>query len=171
MKEVHLVPYDPDWPNLFAREAALVLNCFPRPPLRIEHMGSTAIPGLAAKPVIDLIVLVADLADGLAAVPALEATGYSYWAANPDTSKLFLVKGLPPAPQRTHHLHVYVDAQQFDRHILFRDALRADPALLARYQALKTGLAKQHQFDREAYTEAKSAFIDDAIATLGGPGR
>lgn len=171
MEEVHLVAYDPDWPQDYAREAELVVSCFPQPPLRIEHMGSTAIPGLAAKPVIDLIVLVADLADGLAAVPALEATGYSYWAANPDTTKMFLVKGLPPAPQRTHHLHIYADAKPFERHIMFRDALRANPVLLARYQAIKTDLAAKHRFDREAYTNAKSAFIDEAIAALDGPAR
>ncbi|MEO5807704.1 GrpB family protein [Devosia sp.] len=163
---VHIVAYDPNWPKRYQAEAALVLSCFPHRPLRIEHMGSTAVPGLSAKPVIDLIVLVDDLAQAKLAVPALEATGYSYWAANPDTSKLFLVKGLPPAPQRTHHLHVYTDASEFDRHMVFRDALRSEPTTLAAYQGLKTELAERFWHDREAYTNAKATFIDGVVARL-----
>ena len=163
MDEIQIVPYDAAWPAKFAAERDLVLACLPRPPLAIEHIGSTAVPGLAAKPVIDIIVLVADLADGRAAMSALEATGYSYWRDNPDRTKLFLVKGLPPAPRRTQHLHIYADAAALDRHLRFRDRLRADPAMREAYQSLKSQLAAEHRDDRGAYTEGKSAFIDGVV--------
>src|SRR5436305_6361661 len=152
MEEIRVEPYDPSWPAKFAAERELVLGCFITPPLGVEHIGSTAVPGLAAKPVIDIQVLVTDLRHGQEAIPDLEATGYSYWRGNPDTSKLFMVKGLPPAaPQRTHHLHVYADAAEFDRHLCFRDRLRADPDLRDAYQMLKLRLAAEHRDDREAY--------------------
>jgi GrpB-like predicted nucleotidyltransferase (UPF0157 family) len=171
LEEIRLAAYDPAWPHSFAVERDLVLGCFATPLLRIEHVGSTSIPGLDAKPVIDIIVLVADLADGHAAVPALEAAGYSYWRDDPVQSKLLLVKGLPPAPQRTHHLHVHADAGEVERHLVFRDHLRADADARRRYLALKQELAEQHRNDREAYSDAKSAFIDAIVAASGGPPR
>lgn len=168
---VELSPYDPDWPAAFEREKLLIAPILGGNVRLIEHMGSTAIPGLSAKPVIDVIVLVDDLEAAKEGVPALEATGYSYWAANPDTSRLFLVRGLPPAPRRTHHLHIHANAEEVNRHLLFRDRLRADPAVLAEYQALKWALAERYRHDREAYTEAKASFIDALIREMGGPER
>ena len=160
---IEIVPYDPAWPASYENEAALVLTCLDHPPLRIAHMGSTAVVGLAAKPVIDIIVLVADLDQVRPSIPTLEATGYSYWRDNPDKTKLFLVKGLPPAPQRTHHLHVYTYAKEFDRRIRFRDALRESASLRADYVGLKQGLAERFAGDREAYTAGKAEFIDRAV--------
>ncbi|MEO8884039.1 MAG: GrpB family protein [Devosia sp.] len=168
VEEIHLVPYDPSWPDKYAAERDVVVSCLIRPPLLIAHMGSTSIPGIAAKPVIDIIVLVADLAEGHAAVPALEATGYSFWRDNPDKSKLYLVRGLP---NRTHNLHIHADAEEVRRHLLFRDHLRADPAARDAYQALKQELAIRYRTDREAYSKAKSAFVDDIVAKAGGPDR
>ncbi len=165
--------HDPDgsWPAAFEAERVAIAPLFPVAPLLIEHMGSTAVPGLGAKPVIDLIVLMARLADALPAIPALEATGYSFWAANPDKTRLFLVKGLPPAPRRTHHLHIYEDADEVKRHLLFRDHLRADAATRDAYWRLKRDLADRHRHDRDAYTAAKNGFVDAVIARLGGPPR
>lgn len=167
--EIH--SYDPAWPAAFERERRLILKSFAEPPLRIEHMGSTAIPGLPSKPIIDIIVLIRDLADAHAAVPALEATGYSFWRDNPDKTKLYLAKGLPPAPRRTHHLHIYDDAGEITRHLLFRDHLRSSPEGLAAYLALKTDLAARFRNDREAYSIGKDAFVDAVVASLGGPPR
>lgn len=165
MDEIHLQPYDPRWPARFAAEREFLAACFSTLPLAIEHIGSTAIPGLAAKPIIDIMVLVADLADGRAAIGALEAGGYSYWRDNPDRARLFLVKGLPPsAPQRTHHLHIVADTARLERHLVFRDALRRDPARRDAYQALKTDLALRYRNDREAYTDAKDAFVAEILA-------
>jgi GrpB-like predicted nucleotidyltransferase (UPF0157 family) len=162
--EIHIEPYDARWPDMYRAEREIVEKLIPLAHLAIEHMGSTAVPGLAAKPVIDIIVLIDDLDEVRPYIPALEASGYSYWADNPDTSKLFLVKGLPPAPRRTHHLHVYVDANEFERHIRFRDILRADANLRHAYEALKFGLAERFRGDREAYTKSKEGFIAAALA-------
>jgi GrpB-like predicted nucleotidyltransferase (UPF0157 family) len=160
---------DADWPAAFARERALLEPAFAAPRPAIEHMGSTSVPGLPAKPIIDIIVLVEHLDQGRAAIPALEALGYSFWADNPDKSKLYLVKGLPPAPRRTHHLHIYADPSEVRRHLLFRDHLRSSAAAREAYLALKHDLASRFRDDREAYTEGKAAFIDAIVAELDGP--
>lgn len=171
MDEIIVETYDPAWPRKFEAERPLIAACFVRPPRAIEHIGSTSVPGLDSKPVIDIIALVDDLADGVAAVPALEAVGYSFWRDNPDNATLFLVKGLPPAPQRTHHLHIYADSVELARHLTFRDALRADSNLRDTYAALKRDLATRFRHDREAYTDAKTEFIDAVVAGDGGPAR
>jgi GrpB-like predicted nucleotidyltransferase (UPF0157 family) len=168
---VELHAYDPDWPAAFERERRLIAPLFRRPPRRIEHMGSTSIPCLRSKPIIDIIVLVDDLGDARLAIPALEATGYSFWADNPDKTKLYLAKGLPPAPRRTHHLHIHDDEGEVRRHLIFRDHLRNDPAALDAYLALKAELASRFREDREAYSQHKSAFIDEMVLSLGGPPR
>jgi len=168
---IELSPADPNWPAAFAAERSRILPLFAVPPLLIEHMGSTAIPGLPAKPVIDILVLVEDLRSGRAAIPALEALGYAYWADNPDKGKLFLVKGLPPAPRRTHHLHIYTDPDEVQRHLLFRNHLRSDTEARDAYLALKQDLAARYRDDREAYSNLKSAFVDEIVHSLGGPER
>jgi GrpB-like predicted nucleotidyltransferase (UPF0157 family) len=168
---VELHVYDPDWPAAFERERRLIAPLFRRPPRRIEHMGSTSIPGLRSKPIIDIIVLVDDLEVGHEAVPALEATGYSFWADNPDKTKLYLAKGLPPAPRRTHHLHIHDDEEEVQRHLVFRDHLRSSAEACAAYLALKEDLAARFRDDREAYSKHKTEFVDGLLRSLGGPGR
>ena len=100
--------------------------------------------------------------------PALEALGYTCWRADPVATKLLLIKGLP---NRTHHLHIHADVAEVHRHIVFRDHLRAHPEDSAAYEALKLDLAERFRTDREAYSEAKSAFIDAIVAHAGGPAR
>jgi GrpB-like predicted nucleotidyltransferase (UPF0157 family) len=160
---VELLPYDPNWPAAFESERTLIAPILGTNAIRIEHMGSTSIPGLPAKPIIDVIVLVDDLDAARSAIPALEATGYSFWADNPDKTKLFLVRGLPPAPHRTHHLHIYDNPDEVDRHLVFRDRLRADPELRDGYLTLKIDLAARFRDDREAYTNHKAAFINTVV--------
>jgi GrpB-like predicted nucleotidyltransferase (UPF0157 family) len=172
MDEIILSPYDPAWPQKFELERRFVAGCFEQPPVAIEHVGSTSIPGLTAKPIIDILVLVDDLAEGRRAVAALEAGGYSFWRDNPDKTKLFLVKGLPPtAAQRTHHLHIHADAAELARHLAFRDALRSDAGLRDAYADLKRDLAARYHHDREAYSNAKTEFVDAVVAGAGGPPR
>jgi GrpB-like predicted nucleotidyltransferase (UPF0157 family) len=168
---VELFAPDEDWPAAFLRERELILPLFPVPPRLIEHMGSTAIPGLPAKPIIDIIVLVDDLEAARPAIAPLEATGYSLWADNPDKSKFYLAKGLPPAPRRTHHLHIHDDEEEVLRHLVFRDHLRANPDARDAYLALKQDLATRFRDDREAYSKGKTDFVDGIVARLGGPGR
>lgn len=167
---IELHPCDPDWPDAFVRERALIAPLFAEHPRLIEHMGSTSVPGLPAKPIIDIIVLVDDLAAAMDAIPALEETGYSFWRDNPDKTKLFLVRGLPPAPRRTHHLHIYDDADEVQRHLIFRDHLRSSAEARAAYLALKQELAARFRDDREAYSKGKTAFVDGLVASLGGAG-
>lgn len=134
-------------------------------------MGSRAVPGLPAKPIIDIIVLVGGLAEAHRAIPALEDVGYSFWRDNPDKTKLYLAKGLPPAPRRTHHLHIHDDADEVQRHLIFRDHLRSSAAARAAYLSLKEELAARFRDDREAYSKGKTAFVDGLVTSLGGAAR
>jgi len=125
-------------------------------------LGSTAIPGIVAKPIIDILVAVRSVNDARSrAVVPMEALGYAYWADNPKRDRLFFVKGLPPsAPHRTHHVHMTEQDSEMWRRLLFRDYLRDHPDEAARYAALKRDLAARHRADREAYAAAKSAYVD-----------
>lgn len=168
MDEILIANYDPDWPAKFEAEAARLRAAFSRSRetseliTRIEHIGSTAVPGLAAKPIIDLLVGVASLDDArVKAVPVLAEMGYAYWHDNPDdAAHMFFVKGLPPsAPQRTHHIHMVEPGSPFWERLQFRDYLRVHPADRDAYAALKRDLAARFADDREAYTDAKTEFI------------
>ena len=168
MDEIHLESYDTRWPTRFEAEATLLRSLLPPTHrLRIEHFGSTAVPGLAAKPVIDILVAVRSLEAAIdEAIPLLESVGYSFWRDNPDKTRLFLVKGLPPsAPQRTHHLHIAESDSDLWERLLFRDYLRAHPDEAARYAALKRELAASFPDDREAYTQGKSQYIAGVMAS------
>jgi GrpB-like predicted nucleotidyltransferase (UPF0157 family) len=165
--EIKIVDYDPAWPGMFEEEAArLRLALAPDLILGLEHFGSTAIPGLAAKPIIDMLLAVRSLAEARDSFrDPLERLGYLYWAENPKRDRLFFVKGLPPhAPHRTHHLHVTQLDGELWRRLAFRDHLRTHREDAQRYEALKRDLAARYRDDREAYTEAKSAFIDEILA-------
>ncbi|MDX2205847.1 MAG: GrpB family protein [Hyphomicrobiaceae bacterium] len=167
MDEIALEPYDPGWPERFVAERAALEQVLPRDEvLAIEHAGSTAIPGLAAKPILDIFIAVRDI--GAARQRLLEpvvSLGYVYWAENPDRSRMFFVKGMPPfGTARTHHVHVMQPhTPAWDRAILFRDHLRADPGCAQKYLRLKRELAALHRDDREAYTRSKDVFIEGVM--------
>jgi GrpB-like predicted nucleotidyltransferase (UPF0157 family) len=171
--EIKLVPYDPTWPAQYDAEIARLVAGLPDGLIiAAEHFGSTAIPGLFAKPIIDILLAVRSVAEAReSAVRPLEALGYAFWSDNPKTDRLFFVKGLPPsAPQRTHHIHMTeIDGQMWQR-LAFRDYLRACPEEAARYAALKHDLALRHGHDREAYTDAKSAYVDGVLAKARAAG-
>ena len=167
MDEIRLVPYDPTWPAQYEAEIARVLAALPGDLIiAAGHFGSTAIPGLAAKPIIDILIAVRSLFDArTVAVSPLEALGYAFWSDNPKTDRLFFVKGLPPsAPQRTHHIHMTESDGEIWQRLIFRDYLRAHPDEAAHYAALKQDLAARHSQDREAYTDAKSDYVDGVVA-------
>jgi GrpB-like predicted nucleotidyltransferase (UPF0157 family) len=171
LDEVELHPYDPKAPALFEAEADRLAKLLPSGLLlAFHHIGSTAVPGLAAKPIIDIMALASSLSEARARlVHPLENAGYAFWAANPARDRLFFVKGLPPsAPRRTHHLHVVRSDAVLRRHLAFRDRLRADPAELNRYAALKRTLAARHASDRDAYTAAKASYIADVLEAIAG---
>jgi GrpB-like predicted nucleotidyltransferase (UPF0157 family) len=161
---VELLPYDPSWPALFdAEAAALRAQLAEFAPLALEHVGSTAIPGLAAKPIIDIVLILPDTAMWPTLIEPIQALGYVYWVDNPRQDRLFFVKGMPPfGTRRTHHVHVRLpdDAQAMLR---FRDHLRAHADIAARYAALKYELAAQNPTNRDAYTEAKADFVSAVL--------
>ena len=130
-------------------------------------VGSTAVPGLASKPIVDMLAPVTSLADARGAVSILEQDGWLHWPADPNRSwRLWFLRPQPDA--RTHHLYLI---QYDDPHVrelrAFRDALRANDALRDRYEALKRSLAKAFRDDREAYTKAKADFIDNGLRQSG----
>ena len=168
--EIALVDYDPRWPEQFAAEAERVRAAIGDDlVVAVEHFGSTAIPGMAAKPIIDLLVAVRSLDEAREhAVPALEAIGYSYWRGDPAPDRLFFVKGLPPNGPRTHHVHVVEPGVSHDPRLgefcftdrlLFRDYLRAHPKEARQYEDLKRDLTARFSEDREAYTEGKTEYV------------
>jgi GrpB-like predicted nucleotidyltransferase (UPF0157 family) len=155
---VHLAPYDPSWPSLFEVERA-VLERILVPWLSgpIEHVGSTAVPGLVAKPVIDIMAAVDTLNSSRAAIPTLVELGWVYFPYRAEVMHWFC----KPSPAfRTHHLHlVPFGSPLWTERLAFRDCLRRDPIVAAEYARLKVELAGRYEFDREAYTEAKSPFV------------
>jgi GrpB-like predicted nucleotidyltransferase (UPF0157 family) len=160
---IEIVPYNPEWPALFEAEKS-VLQAALSPWLvgDIEHIGSTAVAGLSAKPVIDIMVPVRSLLESSAAIPAAMAEGYVHHTYRSDVMHWFC----KPSPLvRTHHMHlVPMGSTLWVERLAFRDALRADAAVAKEYSELKGRLAKIHEPDREAYTLAKGPFISKVLA-------
>ena len=162
---VSLHTHDPAWAGAFELERTRLQRLLPGVFLAIEHIGSTAVPALVAKPIIDILVAVESL-DGVdAVIERLCESGYTTSREFNETltDRKWLMRWL--AGHRTHHLHIVVanNAPWQDR-VAFRDALRSDPALDRRYAALKTELATKHRADREAYSEAKAEFVSAATS-------
>ena len=159
---VRVVSYDPAWPDKFERErsdlAGLLAPWLVGP---IQHVGSTAVPGLAAKPVIDIMAAVEDLDSSRPVIDVLPRLGYCYWPYRADVMHWFCK---PSDAFRTHHLHVVPFRSQLwlDR-LAFRDYLRAHRPVAEEYASLKFQLAKLYEFDREAYTDAKLPFVERVL--------
>lgn len=162
---------DADWAAQFLAERERIAPCFPAPPRLIEHMGSTAVPGLVAKPIIDIIVLVDDLEGARPAIPALVAAGYVHRDDFPMPDRIFLMRLDAETGLRTHQLHIHGNEAEVQRHLIFRDRLRSDRAVRDAYAALKRDLAQRHGDDRQAYSQHKTAFIDAIVAESGGADR
>jgi GrpB-like predicted nucleotidyltransferase (UPF0157 family) len=167
---VVLVDYDPSWPTRFETARAELLAVLNPAPILIEHMGSTAVPGLMAKPVIDIIVQVADMQPIHDSIPTLASLGYEFRPAISMPERLFL-RRYGAEGTRAFHLHVHTDASDVKRHLIFRDLLRADDRLRRDYLALKTSLADQFRSEPHAYANAKNHFVDAAVLAAGGPAR
>jgi GrpB-like predicted nucleotidyltransferase (UPF0157 family) len=155
---IHIAAYDPAWPTLFEAERQLLARVLGRWLVGpIEHVGSTAVPGLSAKPVIDIMAAVESLDTSREAITSLREVGYQYAPYRIDVMHWFCK---PSFATRTHHLHlVPFPSPLWTERIAFRDCLRALPAVAQDYAALKHRLADRHPFDREAYTEAKGPFV------------
>ncbi len=164
---VVVVEPDPRWPSMFDAEAARIRAAAGPLLVALEHTGSTAVPGLAAKPIIDMLGGVERLADADALVQRIVALGYEYvtkYEAEIPDRRYFVRRDARGA--RTHHRHVVPVGNWFwTQHLAFRDHLRARPDAVARYAALKLELAAKHGTDREAYTAGKGAFIGACIGS------
>jgi GrpB-like predicted nucleotidyltransferase (UPF0157 family) len=167
-EDVGIAPYDSRWPELFRREAERLRSCIPISLLRrIEHFGSTAVPGLAAKPIVDMLVQVTSLRAARAEIaPVLVAQGYDYfWRPSfgddvPPWYAFFVKRNHQGI--RTHHIHMITGRPPFREHwerLFFRDYLIAHPKSARAYERLKIELATAHPNNRVAYTNGKTAFI------------
>jgi GrpB-like predicted nucleotidyltransferase (UPF0157 family) len=167
-QHVEVADPDPAWADQFAEQRAAVEEML-RPWISgpVEHIGSTAVPGLRAKPVIYMLAPVGSLPAARTAVPVLEDAGWLFWPEDPcGHYRLWLLRPRPEA--RTHHLQVVEGGHPHARALLeFRDALRADARLCREYASLKERLAEQHPGNRNAYTNGKAAFIQQALHRAG----
>jgi GrpB-like predicted nucleotidyltransferase (UPF0157 family) len=158
---VVLVDYDPEWPALFEREASRIREALGDRALAIEHTGSTSVPGLAAKPIVDITLVVADTADEDAYVPALEARGYVLRIREPDWFEHRLLKG----PDTDVNVHVFSQGcPEIERMLLFRDRLRDDDAERELYERAKRELARRDWEFVQHYADAKSEVVEAIIA-------
>ncbi len=163
--EIIVVPHNASWPARFRIESQLLHVASNELKPVIEHIGSTAVPGLAAKPIIDMLVGIQSLTEFESQSQRLALYGYQYIPeyerALPDR-RFFkrVVNGV-----RTHHVHVVEQSGVYwKRYLKFRNSLRADPWLASRYAELKCRLAARHTFDRDAYTNGKTGFIEAVLA-------
>ncbi len=158
---IHLAEYDPDWPRLYEREAERIGSALGSRMLRIEHVGSTSVPGLAAKPLIDIVLVVADTTDEEAYVPQLEAAGYVLRIREPDWFEHRLFKG----PDTNVNVHTFSEGcEEVDRMVGFRDWLRTHDDDRDLYLAAKRELAQREWKHVQNYADAKSAVVRDILA-------
>jgi GrpB-like predicted nucleotidyltransferase (UPF0157 family) len=172
-ENIQLVPYDPRWPEMFRAEAKRLLGLLGAAvALRVEHMGSTAVPGLSAKPVIDMLMEVASFESAERTVlPKLREDGWEcLWRGDRSPGNLMCVRR-NAAGERTHHLHYAPAGHAMWERLAFRDYLRRHPEEGRRYERLKAQLASEHPDDREAYTEGKGEYVKrltkTALSRLG----
>jgi len=164
---VLVVGYDARWPVIFEKEKVRIREVIGDRIVAIEHVGSTAVPGLGAKPIIDIMVAVNHLSDAAECIEPLRSIGYEYVpeyeVSRPE--RRYFRKGPHDASNRHFHLHMVERTGDFwERHILFRDYLRTHLEVAQEYYRLKKELAEKHGSNREAYTEAKTSFIDSVVA-------
>jgi len=157
---VVLAPHDPTWSSKFDAEKGVVTDALGAAALEVHHIGSTAVPGLAAKPVIDILVAVDSLEDPAFLIEALSRAGYQNVAHDDDIHRLFFLKGTP----REYHVHVVkLNSWTYWKHLMFRDILVSNPEVRAEYGRLKSELAARFRDDRRAYTDAKGQFVERTV--------
>ena len=168
-ERVEIVPYDPAWPALFAAEAAHLRALVPAWLIgRIEHFGSTAVPGLAAKPIVDMLLEVRSMEHVVQHIaPILKREGYEFFWRDrerglPGIAYAWFIKR-DATGRRTHHIHCLEAGSSEWERLLFRDHLRAHPEVARAYGVLKQRIAAEHPDDRVAYANAKTDFVAEAM--------
>ncbi len=162
-REIQIVDYDAAWPKKFEAHARVIADALGGSALRIEHVGSTSVPGLAAKPIIDILVVVPDSADESVYLPRLEAAGYVLRVREPDWNEHRMLR----TPEKDVHVHIYSDGcPEIQRYLTFRDRLRRNIGDRRRYERTKRELAAREWPDMNDYAEAKTEVIESIIAAL-----
>lgn len=160
-RNIEIVPYDPTWPSKFEDHAGRIAHVLGDAALRIEHIGSTSVPGLAAKPIIDILVVVASSADEGTYLTQLEAAGYVLRVREPDWNEHRMLR----TPEKDVHVHVYsAGCGEIARNLTFRDRLRRNGDDRRRYETTKRALAQNDWSDMNEYAKAKTDVIEDIIA-------
>lgn len=166
-REIEIVDYDPDWSKKFEAHARVIADALGEFALRIEHVGSTSVPGLAAKPVIDILVVVPDSADESAYLPRLEAAGYTLRVREPDWNEHRMFR----TQEKDVHVHVYSSGcPEIVRVLTFRDRLRRNTVDRRRYERTKRELAAREWSDMNAYADAKTDMIESILAASQAAG-
>jgi GrpB-like predicted nucleotidyltransferase (UPF0157 family) len=166
--DILIADYDPTWPVRYAAHAIAITAAIGGALMVLEHIGSTAVPDLAAKPIVDILVVVADSADEASYVPPLEAAGYELRVREPAFQQHRMLK----TPAKDVNVHVFSEgATEIGRLLAFRDRLRTHPSERKRYEERKRHLATQSWPDVNAYAEAKTDVIEAILAEVGAAGR
>ncbi len=170
-EHIEVVEYRAEWPHVFEREAAAILAACRPYITEVHHIGSTSVPGLAAKPILDVLPVAAGPAEALEAVPRMKALGYRYRGENGIAGRFYFDRVVDG--RTVMHVHMFPAGHlEVRRHLLFRDHLRDHPAVAREYQRLKRELAVRYRDDRRTYTDSKAAFITGVIdAAQRGAGR
>ncbi|GAB3792381.1 GrpB family protein [Virgibacillus kimchii] len=162
MRKVEVCPYNKKWSLQFTEEAVKILNIFQEEITAIHHIGSTAVPGLKAKPVIDTMPVVKDIGMVEQYYTEMEGLGYEPKGEHGILGRRFFMKG---GTQRTHHVHFFEEgSDHIERHVAFRDYLREHPDAKQKYGDLKESLAKQFPYDMEAYINGKASLVKEIEA-------
>ena len=164
---IKILNYDPDWPKRFEQHAKRIADALGSTALRIEHIGSTSVPCLAAKPIIDILVVVKDSADERTYLSQLGAAGYVLRVREPDWNEHRMVR----TTERDVHIHIYsIDCPEIQRNLTFRDRLRSNSDDRSRYERTKRELSAKEWPDMNAYAEAKTEVIESIIAASQASG-
>jgi GrpB-like predicted nucleotidyltransferase (UPF0157 family) len=159
-QQVELLEHDPAWTEAYRSERTLLLRLLGPAALDIRHIGSTAVPGLVAKPIIDILVVARSLDELEARRTSVEEAGFRWKGEHGVPGRRYLSRDAPGWPMERSHVHMFAaDHPEVERHLRFRDALRASPETAAAYAALKRELHARFPHDRTAYTDGKSEFI------------
>ena len=165
MNTIEIRDYDPLWPQTFHKHEEIIAEALGDAALRIEHMGSTAVPGLAAKPIVDILLVVDNSANEVSYLPQLEAAGYVLRIREP----AFYEHRMFTTPEQGVHLHVYsVGASEIERVLRFRDRLRGNSDDRQLYEDTKRRLAMQSWKDMDAYADAKSEIVERILEAASG---
>lgn len=160
-RKIEIVDYDPRWPGLFQKHAQVLARALGKNALTIEHVGSTSVPGLAAKAIVDIDVLVEDSGDEAAYLPALIQAGYVLRVREPGWHRHRMVR----TPELDVHVHVFsAGCVEVARHLAFRDWLTSHPADRLLYEGVKRTLAREDWSDMNAYAAAKSEVVKQILA-------